>query len=123
MGTIQIQELEVHYRVGVPDEERAQPQRLLINLDLEVDFRECAATDDVLDTINYFDVCQLIRRFGDGRSWKTLEKLACDLTAAVLAGFNPDAVTVEIRKFIIPETRYVSVKLTQTAQSGRPARR
>ena len=38
MDTITLTDLEVHYRVGVPDAERTQPQRLLLNIEMQHDF-------------------------------------------------------------------------------------
>ena len=109
MGVITIKELEVCYRVGVPDEERAVPQRLLLNLRLERDFVQAAATDDLTHTVDYFAVCQRLLRFGDGRAWKLIEKLASDIADELTHNYSVDAVEVEVQKFIIPETRYVSV--------------
>ena len=54
---------------------------------------------------------QRLLRFGEGRSWKLIEKLATDIANTILIEFKPAAVTVEVKKFIIPEARYVSVYL------------
>ena len=43
--TICINDLEVFYQVGVTDEERGKPQRLLLNLEMEHDF-SAAVSDD-----------------------------------------------------------------------------
>lgn len=113
MSSITICDLEVRYRVGVPDEERAHPQRLLLTLELETDFSRCAATDDVTDTIDYYEVTQVLLGYGKGRSWRTIEKLASDIASTILERFRPRRVSVEVRKFIIPETRYVSVRFSR----------
>ena len=115
MPTISIIDLEVHYRVGVPDEERATPQRLLITVKMEFDFTAAAKSDAVEDTINYFSVSQELLKFGDGRSWKLLERLVSEIADRILLQFSPAAVYVEIKKFIIPEARHVSVSLTREA--------
>jgi len=44
MDTIIIQDLEVHYRVGVPEAERAEPQRLLLTLEMTTDFTTAAVS-------------------------------------------------------------------------------
>jgi dihydroneopterin aldolase len=116
MDKIIISDLEVFCRVGVPDEERSQPQRLLLAVELAKDLRNAAATDDLADTINYFAVTRRLLRFGDGRSWKLIEKLAADLAEMILNDFGPDAVSVEVKKFILPEARYVSVRIERRAQ-------
>lgn len=118
MDVIRIVDLEVHYHVGVPDEERARAQRLLLGVAMEHDFREAAQTDDLRYTINYFAVSQRLLRLGEGRSWRLLETLAAELAELVLAEFGARRVTVEVKKFIIPEARHVSVEVTRSRAGG-----
>jgi len=113
MDKITIRDLEVFYHVGVPKEERAQPQRLLLTVELAHDVSASAITDDLTATIDYHAVVQRLLRFGEGRSWKLIEKLAADVAAMVLAEFKPQTVFVEVKKFIIPQARYVSVSVTK----------
>lgn len=114
---ISIVDLEVLYRVGVPDAERAHPQRLLLTVEMESDFSAAAKSDSITDTIDYYAVAQRLLKFGEGREWKLIEKLASDIADVVLAGFKPLSVSVEVKKFIIPEARYVSVSLTREIRS------
>ena len=111
MSQISIVDLEVYYRVGVPDVERAQPQRLLLTVVLESDFSAAAKSDAVADTIDYFAVTQRLLKFGEGREWKLIEKLAANIAETILTEFKPKSVTVEVKKFVIPQTRYISVRL------------
>jgi dihydroneopterin aldolase len=111
MSRISIVDLEVFFRVGVPDAERAQPQRLLLTVEMESDFSAAAKSDGIADTIDYFAVSQRLLKFGDGRSWKLIEKLAADIANTILAEFKPAGVTVEVKKFIIPQARHVSVSM------------
>lgn len=113
MNKIIIKDLEVFYHVGVPDEERSKPQRLLITAELELDFSEAAESDDLRKTINYFEITQKLLNLGEGRSWKLIEKLAGDIASLILNEFKPAAVRVEVKKFIIPEARYVAVEMTK----------
>ena len=113
MPQISIVDLEVFYRVGVPDAERAQPQRLLLTIEMESDFSAAAKSDSIIDTIDYYAVTQKLLKFGESREWKLIEKLAADIAGLILAEFKPPAVTVEVKKFIIPQARYVAVSLTR----------
>ncbi|NDD39593.1 MAG: dihydroneopterin aldolase, partial [Verrucomicrobia bacterium] len=88
MDTITLTELEVYYCVGVPDAERAQPQRLLLTVEMQHDFTRAAASDDLRETIDYYAVSRRLLNFGDGRSWKLIEKLAADIAAMVLTDFG-----------------------------------
>jgi 7,8-dihydroneopterin aldolase/epimerase/oxygenase len=108
---ILIEDLEVHYRVGVPDSERAEPQRLLLCLEIDHDFTEAAATDDVRRTIDYYAVTRRLLGFGEGRSWRLIEKVAVDLAELVLEEYHAAAVRVTVKKFILPEARHVAVRV------------
>jgi FolB domain-containing protein len=110
---ITITDLEVFYCVGVPDEERARPQRLLLTVEMEFDFSAAAKSDSIADTIDYFAVSQRLLKFGEGKNWKLIEKLAADICEMILAYFGPRIVSVEIKKFPIPQARYVSVTVTR----------
>jgi dihydroneopterin aldolase len=111
MDIIHIHDLEVFYRVGVPDEERAQAQRLLLDLQLHLDFRQASVTDDLSKTVNYFAVTQCLLKFGENREWRLIEKLAEDIASTILTEFRPARIRVEVKKFIIPQTRYVAVSI------------
>ena len=114
MSRISIVDLEVSYQIGVTDEERAKPQRLLITVEMDFDFSTAANSDRLEKTINYFDVAQELLKYGHNRSWKLLEKLTSNVTDFILARFKPESVTVEIKKFPIPQAAYVSVALVRT---------
>ncbi len=113
MSKISIVDLEVFYRVGVPDEERAQPQRLLVTVEMEADFSIASKNDSLADTIDYFAVTQRLLKLGEGREWSLIEKLASDIADLVIRDFRPLSVRVEVKKFIIPQTRYVSVQVSK----------
>jgi 7,8-dihydroneopterin aldolase/epimerase/oxygenase len=117
MDQIIITDLEVHYRVGVPEAERQQPQRLLISVEMGHDFSRAIASDDLAQTIDYHAVAQRILRFGDDCQWKLIETVAADLARMVLDETRASQVTVEVKKFIIPQARHVAVKVTRVRQS------
>jgi FolB domain-containing protein len=114
MSRITLVDLEVFYCVGVPDEERATPQRLLISVDMNYDFSVAAVSDRIEKTVDYASVAQDLQKYGEGRSWKLLEKLVTNIVDTLLAKYRPQAVAVEIKKFTIPNARYVAVSLTKT---------
>jgi FolB domain-containing protein len=117
MSKITIVDLEVYYCVGVPDEERAKPQRLLLTVDMSLDFTSASVSDRIERTINYQEVVDDLLKYGEGRSWKLLEKLAANVVELVLTKYKPQTVMVEVKKFSIPQARFVSVS---TGQSREP---
>ncbi len=116
MDKIIISDLEVFYRIGVTEEERVSPQRLLITVEMCRDVSAAAVSDDLTKTIDYYTVTRRLLRFGDGRSWKLLEKLATDIAGLILTEFTPEIVSVEVKKFIVSEARHVAVQLTRKAR-------
>lgn len=118
MANISIVDLEVFLRVGVSDEERAQPQRLLLSVDMELDISSAAMSDRLSRTIDYYNVAQQLLKYGEGRSWKLIERLTSEVADEVLSQFQPQSVTVEVKKFPIPQARYVSVRLTRSGRGG-----
>jgi 7,8-dihydroneopterin aldolase/epimerase/oxygenase len=116
MDKIIIRELAVFYRVGVPEEERKEAQRLLLSLEMTHDFAAAAAADDLSHSIDYDALSKRLRDFGRDKSWKLIETLAVDLAEMILRDFKPVTVFVEVQKFVIPDARYVAVSLTRTRQ-------
>jgi FolB domain-containing protein len=114
MSKITIVDLEVAYSVGVTEEERATPQRLLVTVDMSFDFTSAALSDRIERTINYQLVAEDLLKFGEGRSWNLLEKLVNNVADWVLTQYKPEAVLVEVKKFSIPQARFVSVSMGKT---------
>lgn len=117
MDQIHLEDLEVFYRVGVPEAERSQPQRLLLCLTLYHDFSAAAEGDDLRKTVDYHALTRRLLALGEGRSWRLIETLAVEIAALVLREFRPAAVEVEVKKFILPEARWVSVKVRRLRPS------
>lgn len=119
MSKINIVDLEVFYCVGVPDEERATPQRLLLTIEMAFDFSSAAVCDRIERTIDYYAVCQMLLKYGEDRSWKLLERLVTNLADDILSQFKAANVTVTVKKFIIPQARHVSVQFSK-ARMAKP---
>ncbi len=111
--TITIHELEVFFCVGVTDSERAKPQRLLVSIDVQHDFRAAFASDDLADTVDYYELSRRVVALGEGAHWNLIETLAGDIANLVLDDFGARAVAVEVKKFVIPQAKWVAVKLAR----------
>lgn len=116
MSKITIVDLEVHYCVGVTDEERAKPQRLLVTVDMNFDFSSAAVSDRIERTINYQTVADDLLKFGEGRSWKLVERVVDNIAERILSEYKPQGVLVEVKKFSIPQARFVSVSTGRTRE-------
>jgi dihydroneopterin aldolase len=105
---IEISDLQVTARVGVPDFERSVPQRLEVDLVLTGDFRELG--DDLSRTTDYAALAEWVRRTCAQSEFRLIESLADHLAGGVLGNFPVVAtVAVKIRKFILPGTHHVAV--------------
>lgn len=113
MTRILIVDLEVFYCVGVTDQERAKPQRLLVSVELNFDFTAASMSDRLEKTIDYNEIVEELLVYGEGRSWRLLEKLSANIADRILTHYRPQAVTVEVKKFAIRQARYVSAVLTR----------
>ena len=113
MDTITIRDLAVLFQVGVSDAERAKPQRLLLTVEIKGDFSAAATADDLRQTIDYYAVTQRLLKFGEGRQWKLIETLAVNIAEMVRSEFGAKEVAVEVKKFVISEARYVSVRVVR----------
>ena len=103
---IHIEQLEVHGRVGVPDSERAEPQRLIFNVTLWPKIAELH--DNIANTVNYSALAECAKEFVNRHDYKLIESLAEEMAAHLLARFNLRKIEIEVRKFVLPDANYVS---------------
>jgi dihydroneopterin aldolase len=115
MDQIIISDLEVFYHVGTTEAERAKSQRLLLTVEMSHDFKAAANTDNLAETIDYDAVVKRLLRFGEDCHWELIETLAVDVASMILEEFSPGKVSVEVKKFVIPQTRHVAVKVVRPA--------
>src|SRR5580692_8229737 len=109
---IRIVDFEVFAHIGVTEDERRAAQRLLITLEMTVaTFAHAAKTDDISRTVNYYDVAQRLALITAKRPRKLLETLAEEIATEVLKSYPMQKLELEIKKFSLPGTQYVSVKI------------
>jgi dihydroneopterin aldolase len=106
MDLIRIKDLQVEARVGVTEEERSRSQTLLVQVDLEVDLTQAAASDRLEDTVDYGAVSVMVADLIRSASPQLLEHLAGAIVDKISANKEVVGVTVEVAKLDppIPET-------------------
>ena len=112
MDTLAIEDLSIMTRIGVPDAERSQEQRVLINVQFHLDTRASAKSDDVSLSVNYADAAHTVHELAKTER-KTIERFAEDIAEALLSQFSVTSVTVNIRKFALPNAASASVTITR----------
>lgn len=111
--TIEIRRLQVPTHIGVPDEERAEAQVLLMTVHMIPSQGFDGLADDISRTINYFDVAQEIKAFAASRPRRLIETLATE-TADLLFRQHPlKRVEILIEKHILPDAECVAVRITR----------
>lgn len=110
MNEILIRGLAVEAVIGVPEAERAAPQRLLINATItpQVHFSELG--DDIAQTVDYDAAARRIVALAGERERRLIETLGAEIAEMLVREFPASQATVEVRKFILPQTEYVAVR-------------
>ena len=109
--------------VGVPAEERAQPQRLSADIVLWPVGGLADVQESISRTIDYDAAAQLCRTISMAHPRHLIETLAEDLCAALLANYPLGQVRVRLQKFILPDTKSVAVTLTRFAKNSSPTQK
>jgi dihydroneopterin aldolase len=115
---IHIEQLEVLTRIGVPEEERANPQRLTMSISLWPYEKTGDLADNIEQTVNYSAVADETQNFVRDQSLNLIETLADRLALHLLKAFPIQKVTVEVRKFPLSDAKYVSATVTRIACVG-----
>ena len=115
---IHIEQLEVFTRIGVPEEERANPQKLTVSISLWPYQQTSDLADHIEQAVNYSAVAEETKNFVRDQSVRLIETLADRLASHLLTSFPIQKVTIELRKFVLQDAKYVSVTVTRTTSVG-----
>jgi len=115
---VHIDQLEVSTHIGVPEQERAAPQRLTISISFWPYQQTRDLADNIAKAVNYSAVAEETKSFVRDQSVNLIETLADLLAAHLLKTFPIHKVMVELRKFPFQDAKYVSATVTRTASVG-----
>jgi FolB domain-containing protein len=107
--------LRVSTHIGVPEEERRNPQVLEITARFPIP-KGAGETDDFLQTIDYAQVAEEIKAIAAARPRLLIETLAEDIAAGLLHKFRFKKIELDVAKFILPETRCVRLSIKRSAK-------
>lgn len=97
-----IRGLRVETRVGVTEQERAQPQGVVVNLDVATDLSLAGSTDNLKDTVDYAALISAIAALVRDGEVQLLETVADRIANKVSEISHVTGVTVEVSKEIVP---------------------
>lgn len=112
---ILISNLELSARIGITSQEREKAQRLTVSLALEPKWDFSALGDRIENTVDYAQVCLRTVSLAAGGARNLIETLAGEIARMLLKDFPLKAVEIELRKYILPETEFVAVKIRREA--------
>lgn len=84
--------------IGVNPDERTHRQDVLVNLELEVDTRPAARSDDIADALDYSAVAKEVAALVDGSSFQLIERLAAEIAGLCLRDSRVMAAKVRVEK-------------------------
>jgi dihydroneopterin aldolase len=116
-GHVVIEGLEFRSRCGVTAEERARPQALAVDLELDCRLEAAGVSDDLIHTIDYANVAQRVVDIGTVQESQLLETLAERLLATLFTEFPIDRIKLWLRKLHPPishVTRSVGINIERT---------
>ena len=98
MDKIFLDELKVDTIIGIWEWERRIRQTVVIDLEMSADIAKAAATDEVVDTLNYKSVAKRIQSFVAESSFQLVETLAERIAAIIREEFDVAWVKVRVNK-------------------------
>lgn len=98
VAQIQIKDLRLRTYIGFNEEEREHLQDVVINALIEYPASQACQTDEILDAVNYKDICKHMIHHVEANRFLLLERLTAELLDICL---SPEPVTfaqVEVDK-------------------------
>jgi len=101
--------------IGFIDWERRVRQKVVVDLEMPVDCTRAAASDEVVDTLDYKKVAKRALEFIGASEFRLVETLAQRLALVILAEFGVEWVRVSLNKpGAIRNSRDVGVVIERT---------
>ena len=107
-----ISQLGISTYIGATEEERRKPQRLRVTVIMDLANR---VIDDKLEnTVDYAEVSGAIKALAAISQRLLIETLAEQIATMLLAAYPLSAVEIELRKYILPDTEFVAVRIRRS---------
>jgi dihydroneopterin aldolase len=96
--TIEITGLSLYTHVGVTPAEQEVGQRLLLDLRIDVGESDATLTDQLEDTVDYAQVCEMANLVAQQRTYKTLERLCAAIADRLITSYDVNSVWIKAAK-------------------------
>ncbi|MBS3116626.1 dihydroneopterin aldolase [Candidatus Woesearchaeota archaeon] len=84
--------------IGISEKERKKKRKIFVDVELFVNIRKAARTDDIQDTVNYSLVHTTIKKLMNKKQYHLLESLAERISTELLQQFPLQKVLVRVKK-------------------------
>ncbi len=111
---IEIRRLQVKTHIGVPDEERADVQTLLVTILMTPSQGFNGLGDEISRSVDYYQVSLEIEALAAAKPRKLIETLAIDIANHLVTNHPLAKVAVTIEKHILPNTECVAVHVERS---------
>ena len=99
IGTIEVAGIRVRCIVGILPFERIQEQDIRIDVSMELDFAEAAATGDIYATVDYAEVARTLSALVVERKYLLIETMIEECAALVLDRWHRvESVSIAVHK-------------------------
>tara|TARA_Y100000389_G_scaffold202063_1_gene246404 strand:+ start:6413 stop:6784 length:372 start_codon:yes stop_codon:yes gene_type:complete len=117
MDKIFLNELKVDTIIGIFEWERNILQTVIIDLEMSADIAKAAASDEVIDALNYKSVAKRVQGFVEKSSFQLVETLAEHIASIILDEFSVIWVKVRVNKpGAIRGSRGVGVEIERSSE-------
>jgi dihydroneopterin aldolase len=112
--SIIIEDLRIHAHVGVPDEEIARVQTLLVSIRVEKSLKKAAKSDSIENTVDYAKLAKHAQDIASEKPHHLIETLAEDIAQAFLKTYPIDQTCITIKKMILNDAAWAGVSITRS---------
>jgi dihydroneopterin aldolase len=95
---IEISGLSLFTHIGVTPAEQEVGQRLLLDIRIDVGESDATLTDQLEDTVDYAQVCEMANLVAQQRSYRTLERVCTAIADRLLASYDLSSVWIKAAK-------------------------
>ena len=104
---ISVKGIDSYTKIGVADNERAIGQSLKIDLEVYLDLSKAGQSDNLLDTVSYVELVNIVDSVSQEKDYKLLEHFATRICENIFQKFpSVDSLGVRVHKPHIPNPSF-----------------
>jgi len=98
LGIIRLQNMTFYAHHGQLAAERELGQTFQVDIEMHLDLTRAVASDDLEQAVDYAELYKLVKQVVSGSEFRLLEALAGAVRQAVTDRYQPQGLTVRVRK-------------------------